>query len=478
MAEPPDKPPEKPGREPIPPAKRRMLQQCFEHGSRSMAKGDFNYAEQMFTQCVVGDPSNPIYVENFIGNLHRKYNNNKTGAKLASMRGAAVKTSVKNSMRKKDWRAVITTGLEMLKLNPWDASVLGDMAQACEQLGYDQCQVIYLSSAVNADINDPETNRLLARALGRQGEFDKAIGCWMRVLKVKPNDEEAGRAIPSLTADKTIEKGGYENAETSTEVMADKQAQAERQGSAPARAPQEQQLERKILKDPANLSLYLELADLHLRSERFVEAEDVLTRALQASGGSIEMRERLEDAQLSHARKQVAVAEKRALAEKTDEALQLLKDMKTELNNKELEIYRARCDRNPNHLGYRYEFGVRLHRAKKYQEAIKVFQDARGDLKRKGLVMFYLGVCFENIKQFKLALSNYELSIEELGQRDPDTLKQALYRAGVVAMDRLKDYEKAEKNFTTLAGLDFGYKDVAERLDKLHQLGEDDNSSA
>jgi hypothetical protein len=45
-------------------------------------------------------------------------------------------------------------------------------------------------------------------------------------------------------------------------------------------------------------------------------------------------------------------------------------------------------------------------------------------------------------------------------------------------MDRLKDYEKAEKNFTTLAGLDFGYKDVAERLDKLHQLGEDDGSSA
>jgi len=455
-----------------------MLQQCFEHGSKSSAQGQFDYADQMFTQCVVGDPSNPIYVGNFIGNLHKKYNNNKSGAKLASVRGTTIKGSVKNSVRKKDWTAVITSGLEMLKLNPWDASTLGDMAQACEQLGYDECQIIYLSSAVDADVRDPDANRLLARALGRQGEYDKAIGCWTRVLQAKPNDEEAQRAIPGLTTEKTIEKGGYEKAESSTEVMADKQAQAERQGSAGPRAAPEQQLERKIAKDPGNTSLYLELADLYLKVEQFDEAEKVFERALAASGGSIDMRERLEDVQLQRARKQVAIAEKRALAEKTDEAVKLVQQMKAELNAKELEVYRARCDRYPNNLGYRTELGLRLFKAKNFQEAIKVFQEARGDLKRKGMVLFYLGACFESIKQYRLGLSNYELAIEEIGQRDPETLKQALYRAGVVAMDRLKDPEKAEQHLTVLAGLDFSYKDVSERLDKLQKLREDGDDSA
>ena len=43
-------------------------------------------------------------------------------------------------------------------------------------------------------------------------------------------------------------------------------------------------------------------------------------------------------------------------------------------------------------------------------------------------------------------------------------------------MDRLKDCEKAEKHLHALAGLDFNYKDLAERLDKLPRLREDDGS--
>jgi hypothetical protein len=45
----------------------------------------------------------------------------------------------------------------------------------------------------------------------------------------------------------------------------------------------------------------------------------------------------------------------------------------------------------------------------------------------------------------------------------------ALYRAGVLAAD-LNDREKAEKHLTQLAAMDFGYRDVAERLDKLAAL--------
>ena len=49
--------------------------------------------------------------------------------------------------------------------------------------------------------------------------------------KAIPRDEEASRAIANLTVEKTIHRGGYEDAESSTEVMADKDAQAERHRS-------------------------------------------------------------------------------------------------------------------------------------------------------------------------------------------------------------------------------------------------------
>jgi hypothetical protein len=50
-----------------------------------------------------------------------------------------------------------------------------------------------------------------------------------------------------------------------------------------------------------------------------------------------------------------------------------------------------------------------------------------------------------------------------------DTRKLAFYRAGVLAAE-LGDRDKAEKYLTQLAGIDFGYRDVADRLDKLAAL--------
>jgi tetratricopeptide (TPR) repeat protein len=464
------------GRQPLPPAKRKMLQQCFEAGSGKSASGNYDYAAQMFTQCVVGDPANVLYAQNFLANLQKKYNNNKSGAALSGMRSAKSKGGMAVAAKRKDWLGVLASGLEVLKYNPWDTGALAEMGRACEQLGLDECQVVWLKGAMEADVKDPETNRLLGRALARLGQFDQAIACWVRVQQAKPNDEEAHRAVANLQVEKTIHKGGYEDAESSTQVMVDKQSQADRQGSGGLRSTPEQQLEKKIAKDATNMSFYLELADLHAKEERFTEAEAVLNRALAASGGSLEVREYLEDVELRHARQQVTIAEKRAKAESTDEAAELCSQMKNELNNKELEVYRNRCERYPANQGYKFELGLRLYRAKNFQEAIRVLQEARSDQKRKGQVLFYLGVCFESIKQPKLALTHYEEAIEHISDREPDSRKQAMYRAGVVAMDRIKDYEKAEKHLNALAGLDFTYKDVPERLDKLHKLREDGES--
>ncbi|HQU45994.1 MAG TPA: tetratricopeptide repeat protein, partial [Pirellulales bacterium] len=300
------------GRQPIPPGKRRMLQQCFEAGSSKSASGNFDYAAQMFTQCVVGDPANLLYAQNFLANLQKKYNNNKSGAALAAMRSAKSKGGVTYASKRKDWLGVIASGLEVLKLNPWDTGALAEMANACAQLQFEECQIVWLKGALEADIKDPEVNRLLGRALAKQGQFDQAIACWMRVQQAKPNDEEAHRAIANLQVEKTIHKGGYEDAESSTEVMADKQAMADRQGTGGQRLSPEQQLEKRIVKDPSNISLYLELADLRVKQEQFTPAEAVLKRGLEASGGSLEVREYLEDVELRHARHQVLIAEKRA----------------------------------------------------------------------------------------------------------------------------------------------------------------------
>ena len=54
----------------------------------------------------------------------------------------------------------------------------------------------------------------------------------------------------------------------------------------------------------------------------------------------------------------------------------------------------------------------------------------------------------------------------ESTRREDRVVKLALYRAGRLAM-QTQDKAMAEKYLTQLAGLDFGYKDVAALLDKL-----------
>ena len=53
-----------------------------------------------------------------------------------------------------------------------------------------------------------------------------------------------------------------------------------------------------------------------------------------------------------------------------------------------------------------------------------------------------------------------------LTDQEQDLRKRALYRAGVLAAG-LDDVDSARKYLSTLAELDFGYRDVAQRLDKL-----------
>ena len=216
---------------------------------------------------------------------------------------------------------------------------------------------------------------------------------------------------------------------------------------------------------------YLELADWLNRHEQFDEAEQLLVTADQvAGGGNHEVRHRIEETQLKRIQRKMAVADQRAEREKSEENVRLARKIRVEANQIELEIYAARAQRRPDRPSLQFELALRLKRAGKYREAVQAFQAARGDAPRKALVFLELGECFQKIEQFKLAMTNYESAIDASDEPSPsEVLKLALYRAGVLSTG-LRELERAEQYLTRLAGIDFGYRDVAARLDKINRL--------
>lgn len=465
------------GPQPLPAAQRQRLQQMFEHANRTAekalkdgVKSNFDYAHDLYAGCVVGDPANVTYFKALIENLYKKFGGKKKESKFGGwFGGKSAVGNLKKYETSKDWPGLIKAGLAALKSNPWDSGVLIKMAVAAEKMHLLDIQLAYLKGARNGSPKDPDVNRTCAKVLAACGRFDDAIECWRRVKEAKPEDTEADDMIGKLSVDKTIKKGKYEDAESTTDTMADKDEQAARRGEA-ARTTPEQKFREAIAANPADVMNYNELAEILANENRYDEAEQTLAKALEASGGDVKVREWLEDMQIRRSKDAARVAERRAREEKTDKARELAQRMLLEVNRRETEVFAARCERYPSNTGYRYELGVRLRRAANYSEAIKYLQQAKNDPKRKAMANFELGECFRLIKQYPLSIGAYEAALELLSNRDEEAKKQAHYWAGKVALLGTKDLEKADKHLNALAAIDFSYKDLAALLDKLQQM--------
>ena len=60
------------------PAERSRLSQCFQRGTQNAAT-NVDYAIEMFSACVLGDPGNAVYLQNLLAVLKRKHGSKKSG---------------------------------------------------------------------------------------------------------------------------------------------------------------------------------------------------------------------------------------------------------------------------------------------------------------------------------------------------------------------------------------------------------------
>jgi len=485
----------------VPPAVRRRLQQCYDHAKKLMAqpKYDYDYAHTLLSECVAADPGNLVYVDTFFDNLSKKYDNNKKGARLQFFLNRG---GIKKAQSAKNWLEVIKAGPEILKTNPWDVPTLRAMAEACEHLGLSEVELRYLKNALDANPKDVDVNRHCAKSLARMGQYDQAIACWARVAELKRNDPEAEKMIGDLQIEKTKWKFGMFTPEerkkhqagagqgspptTATKPAARPADEFRMQQTAPApssldieappvapEAPKKrdfqltrgQKLERAIQEDPTVVNNYLELAAVYGEEGKLADAERALQRGLAVSGSDLRIHERLEEIHVLRSKQQLAIAERRAQVESSDNAKELVKQLRENVNGLELEFYGRRAERYPQEPKWRYELGMCLKRAGNYSEAIaRLGQFPPGD-ELAAAATLETGECLQHLKQYARALQTYRQAAR-LAQdaSHTDQLKLALYRGGVLGV-AMQDPVGREL-LSRLVELDPSYRDARERLAK------------
>ncbi|HID21594.1 MAG TPA: hypothetical protein EYP14_04250 [Planctomycetaceae bacterium] len=304
--------------------KKKIAADCWRKGSEAMARGNWDYAIDMFSKAVAFVPENLMYRQTLRGVEYRKYNNNKTGAKMAGVKLMGIRGKIKKAKMQKDWQTVERAAEDGLLVNPWDAQLNADLGEACRNLGYGEVAVFAYQCALKEDPDNKAYNRAYAEVLENRGEYQQALKVWAHLMKLDPHDSEARTKYNALQASAVLDRGGYEKAQSAKDTLAEHEL-AKRVGLDKSEQPigpgvsVEADLQRAIRKEPDNPDPYVKLAQ-HYRSERKLkEAFDLLQKAIEVSGGDTGIVEQAEDVELELLRKNLEEAKQAAAESGSDE---------------------------------------------------------------------------------------------------------------------------------------------------------------
>ena len=458
--------------------KSKIAADCFRKGNEAMAKGNWDYCIQMYQQAALFVPENLLFRQTLRGAEYRKYDNNKTGARMAAVKLMGTRGKIKKAKMKKDWAALNQTVEQGLAINPWDAQLNADLGEACQNLGYAEVAIDAYEKAVEAEPNNKDYNRALAELYHQRGRYDDSARIWKRIQKIDPMDSEARTKATQVGAESVMDRGGYEGAEDIKGVMADhetskrlKMGDKSRAADGPGMS-EEADLQRAARKEPDNKDNYLRLASYYKREGQLEEMRAALEKALELSDGDVSIEEQVEDVQLDQMRHEADAAKVKASQAPDDEgARQTTVELAKGLLRRELEVLAKRVQRYPADLRIKYELAQRYARVKKYKEAIPLFQQSIKDSRMAAEGLVALADCFIREKKGRLAQRQLEKAVPLIDQHDqPDLFKRAHYLLGRLC-EEAGDVEAAEEHYGEVLALDYEYKDALTRLEGLQGDG-------
>ena len=456
-------------------------QDWYKKGTEAMNHKNWDYAIKAFGMCVVLTPEMLLYRQSKHGCIRKSFNDNGSGAKMAGMRLMGVRGRIKKCRMQKDWKGVETAVEEGLLLNPWDAQLMFDLGDACENQQNLTVARYALERAVEYDKNNIEYNRRLGHLLIEKRDYKPARACFERIYKLDSNDGDARSMMSRIDAEATMDRGGYDNAENTRDVKveqpvapvnayeADRQARkgAPKAADAPGESD-EADLLHAIRKDPQNLNLYLKLADLYIKDRQLGKAQDQYNKALEVSNGNADIREKLHEVQLMMLRNDVSEAAERARNNPGKERLiEKAKTLKEELLAKEIEFLTHSVELHPSDMRKKYELAQRMMSIKETARAIPLLQQAVSDSRIKVESLVLLGECFVKDGKLDLGRRQFEKALDGLSAADkPDPFKAAHYYLGRIC-EKAKKRDQAEHHYGEILAVDYEYKDVLKRLEGL-----------
>jgi len=320
-----------------------------------------------------------------------------------------------------------------------------------------------------------KTYLLLKNSYAAIGLFDRALAACQCAVRLKPEDGALADELKNLSAELAVARGKYDQDGDFRQSIKGREEQEKLQAQAGVVKTEDYRLSavreaRKALAQDANLPKNIfnlakalsELQDDKADSQAIELLGDTYERTSDFS-----FKQRAGQIKIQQLKRKIRQA-KAALEAKADDeqARTRFSEFSSQLNRTELEHYRLCVENYPTDLQAKYEYGIRLVRNKQYDEAIPLFQEAQKDPRRKISAMDKIGLCFFKKGWFPDAIDVFAQAIDSYEIKEDSIAKELRYNLAR-SYEEQGDTEKALEIYRKIAQLDFGYKDVRQRVDKL-----------
>jgi tetratricopeptide (TPR) repeat protein len=198
--------------------------------------------------------------------------------------------------------------------------------------------------------------------------------------------------------------------------------------------------------------------------ENWADAHAFYDWAFQLSNADAALKKKAADLGDRVAREQVKALEDQLAVDPDNAELNAqVTQMKQERAREGVEVAQQRVEQNPTDPQLRFELGTALYEAGEYSDAIPHLQQATRNPHIRTKVLLTLARAFDGKNMLDLAAKQLTDALADLPTMD-DTRKEVLYSKGLIHA-KMDDKVKALECFKEIYEVDYGYRDVAQRVE-------------
>ncbi len=396
---------------------------------------------------------------------------------LKRLSTASISVMKAQGLLKKDPKAAIVAAEEILEKEPSNQAANFLLRDAALAAGLPETAGFALETLRDAYPKEPKILHELARLYSSQGEAEKAVEIYDRLLELNASDLDAVKSGKDASARASMRQGGWEEAKHYRDVLKNKdlavslEQQSRLTKSDEMIDQQLAELSARYDAEPENLDVARKIAGLYEQREDFVNAltwfayahaltqntdHGILGKVNELRLKVLEVETRMTEAWLAEhaatATPQDVIAAEAALAEQRTRRAELL-----------IGDARDRVERNPTDLQFRFELGEQLMAAGRHGDAIQELQKARQSASLGVRAGALLAQCYEAKGLPDLARKQYEEAAAKL--QSMDGLKKEILYSLALLHARNGDQGAYLASLKQIYEEDYAFRDVAARVE-------------